>query len=159
MSLEESMKELATSNLTLAKAMTAYAAVMDKYAATYGDALKGGGTPAATDDATPDADPAADKPARTRRTKAQIAADKKAEKEAAAAGVSLDPFADEEEEEEEEEELTLEDVREVVMALSKKDRDAALGVLKKVGAETISKIEPKNFQKVIDLCAEAGITR
>lgn len=148
MSLEESMKELAESNLQLAKAMTGYAAVMDKYAANYAGAI-------VTDEAA-DPDPT---PTRKRRTKAEIAADKKAEKEAAAAANEPDPFDDDEPgANEPHPELNLEDVRGVVMALVKRDRDAALAVLKKVGAETISKIDAKDFQKVVDLCAKECLT-
>lgn len=148
MTIEASLAALAESNLTLAAAMNNYAAVMTKYA---------GITVSNVASAPGDAAPAAAEPTKgKRRTKAEIAADEAAAKAAAAspAAEDADPFA----EDEPTKEYTLEDVRAHVMALSKQDREAALGVLKKVGAETISKIEPKSFEKVIELCQDQGIS-
>lgn len=143
MSLEDAMNNLAT-------AMNRYAGVMENISKSNPTTLAAatGGTTAATD-------------------KPKTAKEKKAEAEAAAAaaaadaggGSEPDPFAEEGEEgNDEKPELTAEVIRGLVMKVKEKNKDHALALLKKVGAETVSKIDPKQYEKVVELAAKVGVT-
>lgn len=149
MSLEESMLKLAESNLTLANAQNAHTAGLLKYI----EFQKSGGTgPAAT--TTTAADTAAAEPVVEKKTRAKK---ETAAAPAAEVEVEADPFADEEAAPEEVE-LTAEVIRALVMKVKDVNKDHALALLKKVGAETVSKIDPKAYPKVVELAAKVGVT-
>jgi hypothetical protein len=159
MSLEDSMSTLAASNLKLAESMNRYATVMENIAAGNPDRVVVANV--TTEARTGGSVDGAEKPKGTRRTKAQIDADAKAEADALRADTKteeLDPFAEDEPAATTKKEVTLDDIRGLLMAVKDKDRDAAIKILKAVGAETISKIDAKSFDKVIALAAKEGVT-
>lgn len=141
MSLEDAMNNLAT-------AMNRYADTMDRISnsnPTQIAVAAGGSTEAA---------PAADKGKPGRKKKEDTA-----EAAPAAAAAEPDPFADDAgEEEEAAPELTAEVIRGLVMKVKDKNKDHALALLKKVGAETVSKIDPAQYPKVVELAAKVGVT-
>jgi predicted component of type VI protein secretion system len=147
MSLEEALKDQAEASRELASAMRYYADTLRAVAA---------GNPGQVVAPNNAADTAAteDKPAKGGR--GRKAAEPKEEPKAAAS--EPDPFGEEEEEAAGEPELTADAIRGLVMKVKEKNKDHALALLKKIGAETISKIDPKDYQKVVELAAKVGVT-
>lgn len=158
MSLEQSMQDLAASNLELAAAMRNYAGVMQSIASSKPTELV---APTATDatDATPET-PAM----RKRRTKAEIEADAKAEADALRASQGADageeeadPFADEEPAAPKA--ITKDDVRTLILAVKNtKGDDVAKKLLEKLGVKTLGTITEKDYPKVVELCGKVGVT-
>jgi hypothetical protein len=170
MSLEESMKSLAESNHKLAEsnlaradadtklagAMSHYASVMQAVAA---------GNPSAVVAPQPTTDATAEKP------KGKGGRKSNAEKEAEAAAKAADnnggedafgdgepdPFADDKAEPETPA-LTAEVIRGLVLKVKEKNKDHALGLLKKLGVSTLGQIEEKDYPKVVELAAKVGVT-
>lgn len=152
MSLEVSMNTLAESNNALAQAMTRYAAVMESHLSANGS------TPTIATKSDETAAP--EKVAGKRRSKAEIAADAKAEVATLALvdapKTEVDPFA-EESEEMEETQLSADDIRALVLKVKAKSADLALGILKKIGVTTLAKIEEKDYPEVVRLAAKVGV--
>lgn len=141
--------------MSLEDAMLKLAASMDRYAGVLENISNSNPTQiAVATGGTASAD--AGKPAgRKGKGGAAAAADTAAD---AGAGSEPDPFAEEEEAGNEEVELTAEVIRGLVMKVKDKNKDHALALLKKVGAETVSKIDPKMYPKVVELAGKVGVT-
>lgn len=172
MSLEESMSTLAESNNRLAAALDKYAGVIEGLASANGVAFAGG-TPVASgnSDAGSDAgsEGATGTTKRKRRTAAEIAADAKAEADKLAGktadgdgsnepdpfGDDADPFGDAEPEKPA---LTADSIRALVLKVRDKDKALATGLLKKLGVDTLAKIEPAQYEKVVELAGKVGVT-
>jgi hypothetical protein len=144
MSIEEKIDTLAGAMNNLAGAMTHYATVMQNIAS---------GNPSAIVAPTGDATAAADTAAKTPGKRGP-----KPKAETAPAPTEPDPFADDGDAAGSEPELTADVIRKVVLAVKAKNKDHALGLLKKIGVDTLSKIEEKDYPKVIELAAKVGVT-
>lgn len=157
MSLEESMNTLAESNLKLAAAMSHYASVMQAVAAGNPTAVVAPSNPPAATDATPE------------KAKGKGGRKSNAEKEAEAAakaadngeadpfndGGEADPFADDEPATPA---LTAEVIRGLVLKVKEKNKDHAMGLLKKLGVSTLGQIKEEDYPKVVELAAKVGVT-
>ena len=142
MSLEESMLKLAAS-------MDRYADTLDRISKSNPTqiAVATGGTAGETAEA-----PVADKkPGRGKAKAVEAAPEPEAAEE-------VDPFADEAAEEEAAPELTAEVIRALIMKVKEKNKDHAMAIIKKVGADTISKIDPKQYEKVVELAGKVGVS-
>jgi hypothetical protein len=147
MSIEEKIGGLSDAMNNLATAMNRYAGVMESIANRDPSSIV-----APTGDAG-DAAPATDTPKKGRGK------GKAAEKDAAPADTTkeADPFGDDDGSEAESE-LTAETIRALVLAVKAKNKDHALGLLKKIGVDTLAKIPEKDYPKVVELAAKVGVT-
>lgn len=150
MSIEESINKLADSQNALASAMTNYANVMQAIAAGNPSSIV-----APTGGDNTGTGPGTDAPAE-KKPRGRAAANAKAA--AAAAAAEPDPFGDDAGGEEAEPELTADVIRKVVLKVKDKNKDHALALLKKIGVDTLSKIEEKDYPKVIELAGKVGVT-
>lgn len=148
MSIEDTLSKLADSQNALASAMTNYANVMQAIAAGNPSSIV---APTGGDNTGTGSDAPAEKKPRGR-----AAANAKAA--AAAAAAEPDPFGDDAGGEEAEPELTADVIRKVVLKVKDKNKDHALALLKKIGVDTLSKIEEKDYPKVIELAGKVGVT-
>ena len=141
--------------MSLEDAMLKLAASMDRYAGVLEGIANSNPTQiaVATGGAAADATPATSGRGRKKKDEAPAAAPAAEE-----AVEEADPFADEAEEEEAAPELTAETIRALVMKVKDKDKNTALALLKKVGADTVAKIDPKQYPKVVELAAKVGVT-
>lgn len=150
MSIEESINKLADSQNNLASAMTHYATVMQNIAS---------GNPSTIVAPTGAADAGgADAGDTGKKPRGRAAAAAKAAEAAKGAAAEPDPFGDDAGAADAEPELTAEVIRKVVLAVKEKNKDHALGLLKKIGVSTLAQIEEKDYQKVVDLAAKVGVT-
>lgn len=163
MSLEESMKAQADAMNNLANAMNRYATLMEKVAAAGGLSLP---APTAPSDPTPTPEPsaAATTPKATRGRKATTEkattpaanAEVDAFEEGGDTGAEEDPFG--EAAAPAAKAITAEDIRTVVLKVKEKNKDHALKLLAAVGVTTLSQIQEKDYQKVIDLAKKVGVS-
>lgn len=137
MSLEESMKELAESNLTLAKSLSRYAEVVEKYGLKIESANSGGG-------AEPEG-----KPEKALKEEKQTAAQKKAAAAAAAkAGKDDDGFDDKPSKKTKK--LTHDDVKAKLLEIrdAAGDKQPALDLIGEHGYSAIPDIQEKDFDAI-----------
>ena len=149
MSLEESMKELAESNLALAKAMNGYAKVITEH----GTQAVVSGKPAKDD---PDAG-SSSKPQTAAEKKAAKAAAEKAAKEAAKDEGDDDGFDDDDTGSKT---YTHEEVKALLVQVKNTngDKEEALDLIRPLGYQTIPSIQEKDFAKVAK-AAEAWLKK
>lgn len=152
MSLEDSMKALADSNIVLAKALTGYAEVVTANTEVLKSIHASGGVAfvGASEAVAAGAADAAGKPGRKPRT-TPAASTPEPEPE-------NDPFADDEPETAKE--LTADDIKALLLKVrdkggEKKNEAAARKIMEAVGAASIGKIAPKDYAKVAELAEKA----
>lgn len=138
MSLEESMKELAESNLTLAKSLSRYAEVVEKYGLKIESANNGGAEPEG-------------KPEKAPKEEKQTPAQKKAaEKAAAAAKAGKDDDGFDDKPPKKTKKLTHDDVKAKLLEIrdAAGDKQPALDLIGEHGYSAIPDIQEKDFDAI-----------
>lgn len=154
MSLEDSMKALADSNIVLAKALTGYAEVVTANTEVLKSIHASGGVAFVGASEAVAAGAAATAGKGGRKAKETPAASTPA----ADPEPENDPFADDEPEAAKE--LTADDIKALLLKVrdkggEKKNEAAARKIMEAVGAASIGKIAPKDYAKVAELAEKA----
>ena len=139
MSLEDSMKELAASNLKLAASFDRYADVVEKYGLKIEQANT---APAAADEAAPSKPPKAEKP-----PKASKGGKAKAEPEKAA---DNDGFDEDEKPSKPKKELTHDEVKAILLKIKEisGSKEPAINIIAEYGYSGIPQIQAKDFEAI-----------